>query len=102
MRLFIFKAKTQSPIKASPEIINAIGLNAAAGDQPELAARKAFRVLYIPGLTALISDGIGFITLMVIEIAVIQDLAVAASLGVAAIILTNLVLLPVLASVLIQ
>ncbi|BBB30491.1 efflux RND transporter permease subunit [Neptunomonas japonica] len=80
------------------QVINAIGINASEGNSPEVAARKAFRVLYIPGLTALISDGIGFITLMVIKIEVIQDLAVAASLGVAAIILTNLVLLPILMS----
>ncbi len=62
------------------------------------AARRAFRSLYIPGLTALVSDGIGFATLMIIDIAVIRDLAVSASIGVAVIVLTNLVLLPVVMS----
>lgn len=80
------------------QIINAISHETAAGADRMLAARRAFRGLYIPGIIALVSDGAGFATLMVIEIEVIQDLAIAASLGVAVIILTNLVLLPILMS----
>ncbi|BBB27106.1 efflux RND transporter permease subunit [Amphritea japonica] len=80
------------------QIINAIAHESTTGAGKELAARRAFRALYIPGIIALVSDGAGFASLMVIEIAVIQDLAVAASLGVAVIILTNLILLPVLMS----
>jgi predicted RND superfamily exporter protein len=77
------------------QIFNAIVHGSMVGMDSEKAARYAFRSLYIAGLTALISDGIGFTTLLVIEITVIRDLAVAASIGVAVIILTNLVLLPV-------
>ncbi len=80
------------------QIINAIGHESANGAGKELAARLAFRALYVPGIIALISDGVGFATLMVIDIAVIKDLAVAASVGVAVIILTNLILLPILMS----
>ncbi|MBR9865512.1 MAG: RND family transporter [Oceanospirillales bacterium] len=80
------------------QIINAIGHESASGAGKELAARLAFRSLYIPGIIALISDGVGFATLIVIDIAVIQDLAIAASIGVAVIILTNLILLPILMS----
>lgn len=80
------------------QIVNTITLEAAQGADKRLAAQRAFRAIYIPGLTALLSDGIGFVTLMVIEIQVIQDLAVAAALGVAVIILTNLLLLPLLMS----
>ncbi len=80
------------------QIVNAIAGEIGKGVGKEGAARNAFRALYIPGLIALISDGIGFITLMVIDIAVIKDLALAASLGIAAIIVTNLVLLPVVLS----
>ncbi len=80
------------------QIINAIVQESAGGADKALSARRAFRALYIPGLIALVSDGAGFATLWVIQIAVIQDLAVAASIGVAVIILTNLVLLPVLVS----
>jgi predicted RND superfamily exporter protein len=49
-------------------------------------------------MTALVSDAIGFITMVLIPIQVIKDLGVAASIGVAVIVLTNLVLLPVLMS----
>lgn len=80
------------------QIVNTTALEAARGANSLLAAQRAFRAIYIPGLIALISDGIGFATLMVIEIEVIQDLAVAAALGVAVIVLTNLMLLPLLLS----
>ncbi|WP_286240003.1 efflux RND transporter permease subunit [Neptuniibacter halophilus] len=81
------------------QIVNTITLEAATTGACKIeAARHAFKTIYIPGLTALISDGIGFITLMVIQIQVIQDLAVAASVGVAVIVLTNLMLLPLLMS----
>ncbi|EAR60087.1 efflux RND transporter permease subunit [Neptuniibacter caesariensis] len=81
------------------QIVNTITLESATTGADKVdAARHAFKTIYIPGLTALISDGIGFITLMVIEIQVIQDLAVAASVGVAVIVLTNLMILPLLMS----
>ncbi|NVK44014.1 MAG: RND family transporter [Oceanospirillaceae bacterium] len=80
------------------QIINAVGQESLQGADRLLAARRAFRSLYVPGLTALVSDGIGFATLLVIQIQVIQDLAIAASIGVAVIILSNLVLLPILMS----
>ena len=80
------------------QIFNSIAHASMNKLNAEKAARHAFRTLYIPGLTALVSDAIGFTTLLVIEIDVIRHLAIAASIGVAVIILTNLVLLPVLLS----
>ena len=77
------------------QMINSILHGTASGKDADGAARFAFRSLYVPGLTALVSDGIGFATLMVIEIQVIHDLAIAASVGVLVVVLTNLVLLPV-------
>ncbi len=85
-------------VSHSVQIFNGIVHEVAKGSNELTASRNAFRSLYIPGLTALISDGIGFATLMVIEIGVIQELALTASIGVAVIILTNLVLLPILIS----
>ncbi|MEW6996978.1 RND family transporter [Colwelliaceae bacterium BS250] len=85
-------------VSHSVQIINNIAHETAKGANKNKAARLAFRALYLPGLIALISDGVGFATLMVIKIEVIQELAVAASLGVAVIILTNIVLLPILMS----
>ncbi|MFK8016927.1 MAG: RND family transporter [Gammaproteobacteria bacterium] len=62
------------------------------------AARASFRKLAVPGVIALLSDTVGFITIYLIEIRVIQEMAITASIGVATIILTNLILLPVLMS----
>jgi predicted RND superfamily exporter protein len=62
------------------------------------AAKPGLRKLIIPGAIALASDAIGFVTIMLIKIRMIQDMAITASLGVAAIILTDLVLVPVLLS----
>ncbi len=62
------------------------------------AARTCFKRLLIPSTIALASDTIGFITIYLIEIRVIQEMAVTASLGVAVIIFINLLLLPVLLS----
>lgn len=81
--------------------VQMITANAAAvhlGASNEEAARISFRQLIIPGAIALASDTIGFITIRLIEIQVIQEMAVTASLGVAAIIMTNLILLPALLS----
>lgn len=80
------------------QIINEMAVNMAQGDNSLDAARHTVGRLYAPGMVALVSDAIGFITLWFISIGVIQELAIAASLGVASIILTNLILLPVLLS----
>ncbi len=63
-----------------------------------LAVRKAFIRLLIPGGVALLSDTVGFITILLINIEVIQEMAITASLGVAIIILTNFLLLPLVLS----
>lgn len=62
------------------------------------AAKATFARLLAPGAIALLSDTIGFLTILFIKIRIIQELAITASVGVAVIILTNLVLLPVLLS----
>jgi len=80
------------------QIINNIAVRFFFGAGAFWSARRAFRALYIPGLVALVSDGIGFLTLIVIKIPVIQELALTASIGVAVLIFTNLILLPVLMS----
>lgn len=80
------------------QMINATGKNVATGLDAKTAAQASFRRLLIPGGVALLSDTVGFITLLIIEIGVIRELAITASLGVGVIILTNLFLLPVLMS----
>lgn len=80
------------------QIINAMAIEYVGAGDSYSAARRAFRSLYVPGIVALVSDGVGFVTLLLIEIAVIRELGIAASVGVGVIILTNLVLLPILMS----
>ena len=80
------------------QIINNVAARFFFGIGAYWSARRAFRALYIAGFIALVSDGIGFLTLMVIEIPVIQELALTASVGVAVLIFTNLLLMPVLLS----
>jgi predicted RND superfamily exporter protein len=62
------------------------------------AARSTFRRLFLAGLTALVADAVGFAVLLMIDIASIRELALAASIGVAMLIVTNLILLPILLS----
>jgi hypothetical protein len=62
------------------------------------AARASFIQLLAPGATALVTDLIGFITILAIRIPVIQELAVTASIGVFTLFFTNLLLLPLLLS----
>lgn len=85
-------------VSHSVQMINSAGRRVADGMNAKTAAQASFRKLLLPGGVALISDSIGFLTLLIIEIGVIRELAITASLGVAVIILTNLILLPVLIS----
>jgi uncharacterized protein len=78
--------------------MNGIMQDIAHGAHRLVAARYTFRRLFLAGLTALLADAVGFAVLMVIDIAVIKDLALTASIGVAVLIFTNLILLPVLLS----
>ncbi|HEY7239732.1 MAG TPA: MMPL family transporter [Burkholderiales bacterium] len=78
--------------------MNGIMQDIGRGTHRLVAARFTFRRLFLAGLTALVADAVGFAVLMAIDIPIIQDLALAASIGVAVLIFTNLVLLPVLLS----
>ena len=69
-----------------------------AGHDGPTAALFAFKRLIIPGIVALMTDVVGFITMMVIKIPTIHELAITASFGVAVIIITNFFLLPILLS----
>ncbi len=75
--------------------MNGIMQDIGRGVHRLVAARLTFRRLFLAGLTALLCDAVGFAVLMLIKIRVIQDLAVIASIGVAMLIVTNLILLPI-------
>ncbi|MFL6703344.1 MAG: efflux RND transporter permease subunit, partial [Paraburkholderia graminis] len=78
--------------------MNGIMQDVGRGTDRYVAARYTFRRLFLAGLTALLADAVGFAVLMLIDIPVIRGLAIAASAGVAVLIFTNLVFLPVMLS----
>jgi predicted RND superfamily exporter protein len=78
--------------------MNGIMQDIGRGTHKLVAARYTFRRLFLAGLTALLADAVGFAVLILIDIPVIRDLAMTASIGVAVLIFTNLLLLPVLLS----
>lgn len=78
--------------------MNGIMQDIGRGAHRLIAARLTFRRLFLAGLTALLADAVGFAVLLVIDIQVIRELAIAASIGVGMLIFTNLILLPILLS----
>ena len=78
--------------------MNGIMQDIGRGVPKLLAARFTFRRLFLAGMTALLADAVGFAVLLVIDIQVIRELAIAASIGVAVLIFTNLILLPIMLS----
>lgn len=78
--------------------MNGIMQDIGRGIPKLLAARFTFRRLFLAGMTALLADAVGFAVLLVIDIQVIRELAIAASIGVAVLIFTNLILLPIMLS----
>ncbi|MBI2383578.1 MAG: MMPL family transporter [Gammaproteobacteria bacterium] len=67
----------------------------AAGKDGFNASLETFRRLAIPGTTALITDLAGFLTILLIPIDIIREMALNASYGMMAIIVTNKILMPV-------
>jgi hypothetical protein len=90
-----------------PFLIFAIGLSHGAqkmngilqdigrGTDKYVAARYTFRRLFFAGLTALLTNVVGFAVLSLIDIPVIRDLAVTTSIGISVLIFTKLILIPV-------
>ncbi|MEQ5837301.1 MMPL family transporter [Marinobacter sp. NFXS9] len=78
--------------------MNGVMQDVGRGTHRYVAARYTFRRLFLTGLTALLADVVGFAVLVMIDIPMIQGLAIAASIGVGVLIFTNLILLPVLLS----
>lgn len=78
--------------------INFIVRQISHGRSTYQACRDSFTGLLIPGTLALVTAFVSFITLLLIPIPMVRELAITASLGVAFKIVTNLVMLPVAAS----
>jgi predicted RND superfamily exporter protein len=78
--------------------INFIVRELSHGKTTEEAARASFSGLLIPGVLALVTAFVSFITLIMIPIPMVRELAITASLGVFFKITTNLAMLPIAAS----
>jgi predicted RND superfamily exporter protein len=62
------------------------------------AAKRSFAKIFIPGTLALLTNVLGFAVIMLIPIDIVRELGITASLGVAWMIITNKMLLPILLS----
>jgi predicted RND superfamily exporter protein len=69
-----------------------------AGADSLTAAQRAFAKLFVPGTLALLTNVLGFAVIMLIPIDIVRELGITASLGVAWMIVTNKMLLPILLS----
>jgi predicted RND superfamily exporter protein len=78
--------------------INVIGEGLMAGMDGFTAAKTAFKKLVLTGAVAALADVFGFLTILLIDIRIIQEVAITASIGVGCVILTNIFLIPLLAS----
>ncbi len=78
--------------------INYIVREIAHGNTCYQASRMSFSGLLIPGVLALVTAFVTFVTLTLIPIPMVRELAIAAALGVMYKIVTNLVMLPLAAS----
>ncbi len=74
---------------------NEISTRNASSHQASLAT---FRSLAIPGLVALLTNVVGFLTIYLINIQIIREMAINAALGMVGVIMVNKVLLPAVLS----
>ncbi|MFM0385663.1 efflux RND transporter permease subunit [Paraburkholderia dipogonis] len=78
--------------------MNGIMQDVARGTHKYVAARYTFRRLFLTGLTALLTNVVGFAVLMLIDIPIIKNMALQTSIGVCVLIVTKLILIPVVLS----
>lgn len=80
------------------QMTNAWKLETLAGHDGITASRNCFVKLFIPGATALLANALGFVVVAVVDIQIVRELAMTATIGVTVMIVTNKVLLPILLS----
>src|SRR5690606_4998778 len=62
------------------------------------AAQRTFRRLLVPGALAVITTSVSFATILLIDIQIVRETAIIASIGMAIMLFTKMILLPVLLS----
>jgi predicted RND superfamily exporter protein len=80
------------------QMTHAWQLEVIGGADGLTAAHKSFLKLFMPGAMALLANALGFMVILYIEIDMVRELAITASLGVALMIVTNKMLLTILLS----
>ncbi len=81
------------------QYINAWGHEVAENGRNSFdASVETFRQLFIPGTVAIVTDVIGFATLAFIQIEIVREMALNAAMGMAAVIVTNKMMLPIVLS----
>ncbi|MGF1545771.1 MAG: RND family transporter [Thiotrichales bacterium] len=80
------------------QMTNAWQLEVVNGADGLTAAHAAFLKLFMPGAMALLANALGFSVIFYIEIDIVRELAITASLGVALMIVTNKMFLTILLS----
>ncbi|MNZ16970.1 preprotein translocase subunit SecD [compost metagenome] len=80
------------------QMTNAWKQDVLAGAPAREAAEAAFRKLAVPGTVALLANALGFMVIMVIDIPIVHELGLTACLGVALMIVTNKMFLPIILS----
>lgn len=78
------------------QMTNAWKQEVLAGQTAVDAAEAAFRKLAIPGTMALLANALGFLVIMLIDIPIVHELGLTACLGVALMIVTNKMFLPII------
>ncbi len=80
------------------QMSNVWKIDVLSGNDPSTGAANAFRKLAIPGTVALLANALGFMVIMLIDIPIVHELGVTACLGVALMILTNKLFMPIILS----
>ena len=80
------------------QMTNAWKQDVLAGATAMEAAEGAFRKLAIPGIMALLANAFGFMVIMLIDIPIVHELGLTACLGVALMIMTNKMFMPIILS----
>lgn len=80
------------------QMTNAWKLETLHGADGVTASRNCFLKLFVPGATALLANALGFMVIAVVDIEIVRELALTATIGVTVMIITNKVLLPILLS----
>ncbi|MBK6638020.1 MAG: MMPL family transporter [Rhodocyclaceae bacterium] len=80
------------------QMTSAWKLETIAGNDGLTASTNCFQKLFIPGAMALLANALGFMVIGFVEIEMVHELALTATIGVSVMIITNKMLLPIVMS----